>query len=178
MITCTVPAAFRQFFRSHQRFAYSAFFEAGSTTLASEPTWFPGDTPGFFGVLHTWGRQLSYHPHIHFLVPVGAFSSSDCSWHSSHQAFYLPVRLLSARITSRFFSVMQNAGLLHLLPSEVWNTPWNVNSQPVGSGARSLRYLSSYVFRTAISTVPPERPEPIETSGIPPDEHAPVSGFT
>jgi hypothetical protein len=154
MITCTVPAAFRTFFRSQQRFAYSALFQATSQTiaaLASEPTWFPGDTPGFFGVLHTWGRQLSYHPHIHYLVPGGAFCASDHSWHSSHHAFYLPVRVLSAKIKSRFFSLMRNAGLLHLLPSEAWETGWNVNSQPVGTGARSLRYLSSYVFRTAVS---------------------------
>jgi hypothetical protein len=61
------------------------------------------------------------------------------------------VRVLSGKIKSRFFSLMRHAGLLHLLPSEVWNTGWNVNSQPVGTGARALRYLSSYVFRTAIS---------------------------
>jgi hypothetical protein len=33
--------------------------------------------PGFFGVLHTWGRQLQYHPHIHYLVSGGAFDSHD-----------------------------------------------------------------------------------------------------
>ena len=154
MITCTVPSAFRDFFRSHQRFAYSALFQATSATiaaLASEPTWFSGDTPGFFGVLHTWGRQMHYHPHIHYIVPGGAFSSADHSWHSSPKAFYLPVRILSAKIKSRFFKLMRNADLLHLIPREAWKKAWNVNSQPVGDGARSIRYLSSYVFRTAIS---------------------------
>jgi hypothetical protein len=154
MITCTVPAQFRDFFRSRQRFAYSSLFQATSktiTSLASEPTYFSGDTPGFFGVLHTWGRQMQYHPHIHYLVPGGAFCASDHSWHSSHQAFYLPVRIISAKIKSRFFKLMQRAGLLHLVPAEAWKKNWNVNSQPVGSGARSIRYLSSYVFRTAIS---------------------------
>lgn len=154
MITCTVPTAFREFFRSHQRFAYSALFQATSTTitsLASEPTYFPGDTPGFFGVLHTWGRQMQYHPHIHYVVPGGAFSSSDNSWHSCSRAFYLPVRIMSAKIKSCFFKLMRKADLLHLLPAEAWRKDWNVNSQPVGNGARSIRYLASYVFRTAIS---------------------------
>ena len=154
MITCTVPAEFRDFFRAHQRFAYSALFQATSktiTSLAAEPTYFSGDTPGFFGVLHTWGRQLHYHPHIHYVVPGGAFCSSDHCWHSSHEAFYLPVRIMSAKIKSRFFKLMQKADLLHLIPSHAWQKAWNVNSKAVGNGARSLRYLSAYVFRTAIS---------------------------
>ena len=154
MITCTVPSEFRDFFRSNQRSAYSALFQATSkaiTSLAAEPTYFSGDTPGFFGVLHTWGRQMQYHPHIHYLVPGGAFSSSDNSWHSSPEAFYLPVHIISAKIKSCFFKLMQKADLLHLVPAEAWEKNWNVNSQPVGNGARSIRYLASYVFRTAIS---------------------------
>jgi hypothetical protein len=154
MITCTVPAAFRDFFRSHQRFAYAALFHATSRTmsaLAAESTYFLGDTPGFFGILHTWGRQMQYHPHIHYVVPGGAFSSSDHSWHSSSDAFYLPIRIMSAKIKSRFFKLMKKANLLHLVPADAWGKSWNVNSQPVGNGARSIRYLSSYVFRTAIS---------------------------
>lgn len=155
MITCTVPAEFRDFFRSHQRFAYSGLFQATSkimTSLASEPTYFSGDTPGFFGVLHTWGRQMQYHPHIHYIVPGGSFSSTDHSWHSSLEAFYLPVRIMSAKIKSYFFKLMQKADLLHLVPAGAWKKNWNVNSRPVGNGARSIRYLSSYVFRTAISS--------------------------
>ena len=41
--------------------------------IVYDPGHFRGDTPGFFGVLHTWGRNLSYHPHIHYIVPAGAF---------------------------------------------------------------------------------------------------------
>ena len=155
MITCTVPAQFRDFFRSHQRFAYSSLFQATSKSmyaLAAEPTYFSGDTPGFFGVLHTWGRQMHYHPHIHFVVPGGAFSSTDHCWHSSHQAFYLPIHIISAKIKSHFFKLMKKANLMHLVPADAWKKNWNVNSQAVGNGARSIRYLSSYVFRTAISS--------------------------
>ena len=154
MITRTVPAQFRDFFRSHQRFAYSALFEASSktiTSLASEPTYFNGDTPGLFGVLHTRGRQMHYHPHIQYLIPGGAFLSSHHSWHSSPKAFYLPVRIISAKIKSRFFELVRKADLLHLVPADAWKKNWNVNSQPAGNGAHSIRYLSSYVFRTAIS---------------------------
>ena len=58
---------------------------------------------------------------------------------------------MSAKIKSRFFKLMKKADLLHLMPAGAWEKSWNVNSQPVGNGARSIRYLSAYVFRTAIS---------------------------
>jgi len=45
---------------------------------------------------------------------------------------------------------MQKDDLLHLVPADAWEKNWNVNSQPVGNGDRSIRYLASYVFRTAI----------------------------
>lgn len=154
MITFTVPAVFRDFLRSHQLFAYTTLFKASSQTLkrlGSESTYFEGDTPGFFGVLHTWGRQMQYHPHIHYIVPGGAFSSKDHSWHSSSQAFYLPVRIMSKIVKSLFFKAMNRANLLHLIPEDAWKQDWNVNSRAVGNGVRSVRYLSAYVFRTAIS---------------------------
>ncbi|WP_319560379.1 transposase [Marispirochaeta sp.] len=107
MITFTVPAPFRTFFRQHQRFAYAAFFAATSGIMkkpASEQTWFPGDVPGFFSVLHTWGRQLQYHPHIHYVVPGGTFSSEDHSRHPCRKAFYLPVR-----VAANFFLLSHKA---------------------------------------------------------------------
>ena len=154
MITFTIPAVFRDFFRSHQRFAYSAFFDATSRTmskLASEQTYFPGDIPGFFGILHTWGRLMQYHPHIHYIVPGGAFDANDHSWHAAHKEFYLPIRVMSKLVKHRIYTKMKKEDLLHLVPPDAWKQDWNVNSQPVGNGERSIRYLAAYVFRTAIS---------------------------
>ena len=51
--------------------------------LAPDPKFIGADLPGFFGVLHTWGSMLQYHPHIHYVVPGGAISSKDQSWHPS-----------------------------------------------------------------------------------------------
>jgi len=78
--------------------AYSALFKASSEAikkLALDENYIGGDLPGFFGVLHTWGRTLEYHPHIHYIVPGGALSTSDGLWHPSKIDFYLPVRALS-----------------------------------------------------------------------------------
>ena len=49
------------------------------------------------------------------------------------------------------YTKMEKDGLLHLIEPDAWKQNWNVNSQSVGNGERSIRYLASYVFRTAIS---------------------------
>jgi hypothetical protein len=154
MLTFTVPEALRSFLRSHQRIGYSALFAASSAAikrLAADPKFVGGDAPGFFGVLHTWGRQLQYHPHIHFVVPGGALDSRSGLWHPSSAGFFLPVHALSKIYRAVFRERMAKAGLLGQIPPGVWSTDWNVNSQAVGSAEASIKYLTPYVFRVAIS---------------------------
>ena len=154
MLTFTVPQELRPFLRSHQRIGYSALFAASSEAikrLAADPRFTEGDTPGFFGVLHTWGRQLQYHPHIHYVVPGGMLESQGGRWHPSAVNFYLPVQALSKIVRAKFRDRMAKAGLLSEIPAEVWRLEWNVNSQAVGSAEASIKYLTPYVFRVAIS---------------------------
>jgi hypothetical protein len=153
LITFTVPEPLRAFLRSHQRIGYAALFAASAEAmkrLALDPRFIGGEQPGFFGVLHTWGRQLQYHPHIHFVVPGGAVSRSG-AWRASPVSFYLPVRALSRIVRAKFRDRMAKAGFLAQIPAEVWRQDWNVNSQAVGSAEGALKYLAPYVFRVAIS---------------------------
>ncbi len=72
LLTFTVPQQIRDWMRANQRIAYNAMFAASSAAiakLARDPRHIGADKPGFTGVLHTWGRQLQYHPHIHYLAP-------------------------------------------------------------------------------------------------------------
>jgi hypothetical protein len=154
MITFTVPEPVRPVIRSNQRPAYSAMFTASSEAireLAKDDRHIGGDLPGFFGVLHTWGRTLNYHPHIHYVVTGGALSTQDHSWHPSRIDFYLPVKALSRIFRARFRHEMIKTGLFNLIPPSVWNTDWNVNSQAVGESYASVKYLAPYVFKVAIS---------------------------
>jgi hypothetical protein len=154
MLTFTVPEQLRPFIRAHQRSGYAALFEASAAAikkLAPDPKFLGADTPGFFGVLHTWGRQLQYHPHIHYLVPGGAVSSQDGRWHACSPGFYLPVHALSAIFRAKFRDAMAAQGLLAQIPAAVWEIDWNVNCQAVGSGEATLKYLARYVFKVAIS---------------------------
>ena len=154
MITFTVPEQIRFFIRSNQRVMYNALFKASSEAmkkLAPDKKYMGGNVPGFFGVLHTWGRQMQYHPHIHYLAPGGAFSTSDNEWHPSPENFYLPVYALSRIYRAKLRDLINAAGLADRISPEVWKLDWNVNIQSVGTAEQTIKYLAPYVFKVAIS---------------------------
>jgi hypothetical protein len=154
LLTFTLPAELRGLARSHQRVVYAALFEASRQAirqLAADPKFLGSPRCGFFGVLHTWGRSLEYHPHVHYVVPGGAVNAAGDAWIPSGAAFFLPVRALSLLFRAKFRDLLGKAGLLKLSDPAVWRRDWVVHSQAVGDGRASLRYLAPYVFRVAIS---------------------------
>jgi hypothetical protein len=153
MLTFTVPEALRAFLMGRPRFGYDCLFRASADAmkvLVADPRHLGAEHPGFFGVLHTWGRQLQYHPHIHYVVPAGALCR-DGRWQCSRNAFFLPVRALSRLVRGKFRALVQQAELIGQVPAEVWRQDWNVHCQAVPSAEATLRYLAPYVFKVAIS---------------------------
>src|SRR5262249_25600733 len=106
---------------------------------------------GFFGVLHTWGRKLDYHPHVHYVVPGGGISADGTEWLPSRADFFVPVGALSVLFRAKFRDALGRAGLLSPVDPAVWRQRWVVQSKAVGDGRASLQYLAPYVFRVAIS---------------------------
>ena len=154
MITFTVPQSLRRAIRSHQRKAYSAMFTASSETLkavAANGRFVGGDLPGFFGVVHTWGRQLQYHPHIHYIVPGGALSKSNGTWHPSPLHFFAPVKVMSKLFRAKLRDELKGLDLLKYVDPDLWSQNFIVNCQAVGNCQESVRYLAPYVFKVAIS---------------------------
>lgn len=154
LLTFTVPETLRPFMRSHQRIAYQTMFKASSLALkrlAKDERFIGTDLPGFLGVLHTWGRQLQYHPHIHSIVPGGGLSADRSAWLPSRVNFFVPVKALSPIYRALWKEEMRTAGLLEHIDPQVWTIPWNVHSQANHHGHSALPYLAPYVFRVAIS---------------------------
>jgi hypothetical protein len=154
MLTFTVPEEMRAFVFSHPGEAYSAMFEAAAyaiKTLAKDPRHIGCDSPGFCAILHTWGRQLQYHPHLHVIIPAGGVNAGHSQWLPSGDDFFLPVKALSKIYRARFQEIIREREFDSSIPATVWNQGWNVHSQAVGSGERALKYLARYVFRVGIS---------------------------
>ena len=153
MMTFTVPATFRPFVRSHPKECYRAMFIAAKhaiMTLAADPKYVGSSNVGITGVLHTWGRDLNYHPHTHWIVPGGAISEDGQQWLPSGQDYFINVKAASKIYRAKFAAEMKRCGLLVKIPTRVWEQKWNVNCKSVGDGRKALKYLAPYVFRVAI----------------------------
>jgi hypothetical protein len=153
MVTFTLPAGLHEVARRYQTIVYNILFRTSARalqTLAWDPRHVGGEI-GMIGVLHTWGRDLSYHPHVHYLVPAGGLSADGEHWLSVRRNFLVPVKALSVLFRAQFRAALQDAGLLHEVPSDVWQQDWVTHCKPVGSGEGALTYIAPYIFRVAIS---------------------------
>jgi hypothetical protein len=152
LLTFTLPAELRALARSHQKTIYNLLFRASAAALqqlAQDPR-FVGGRLGMVGVLHTWTRQLLFHPHVHYVVTGGGITDHG-RWRSSRQDFLVPVKALSPIFRAKFRDALKQTELFTQVPPWVWRKAWVVHSEPVGSGTQAFQYLAPYIFRVAIS---------------------------
>ena len=152
LVTFTLPAELRALARSHQKTIYNLLFRASAAALlqlAQDPR-FVGARLGMVGVLHTWTRQLLYHPHVHFIVSGGGLTA-DGRWRSARKDFLVPVKALSPIFRAKFRDALQKTALFAQVGPRVWRKDWVVHCEPVGSGQQAFQYLAPYIFRVAIA---------------------------
>jgi len=71
---------------------------------------------------------------------------------SKNPYFFLPQIVVAARFRNRLKTALQAQEDFDQIPSEVWRQKWIVDVQPVGSGEPAIKYLSAYVYRTALGS--------------------------
>jgi hypothetical protein len=145
LLTFTLPAELRAVARSNQTLVYAALLhEAAATvqTLADDRQWI-GGTPGILAVLHTWSRNLDYHPHAHLLVTAGGLSADGTAWITpAHPRFLAPGYMLSEIFRTKMRAALARAGLALDIDPTVWTRRWTVHVQQIGTGAHAIRYRS------------------------------------
>ncbi len=157
MVTFTVPEALRAFIRrSHPKECYRALLDSSIDALvklAKDPKFVGSELMiGATAVLHTWGRDLCWNPHVHVLVPGGAISKDRKELAAESKRLLCTDLALSPIFRAKFRSCMTKAGLLSQIDPKVWKIPWNVNSKAVGDGGRrAVQYLAPYIFRVALT---------------------------
>jgi hypothetical protein len=153
MVTFTTPHELHQVALRQQKLVYNSLFRTSAESLqqlARDPRYVGGQI-GMIGVLHKWGRDLSYHPHVHYLVPAGGLTADNRTWLSTSHNFLVPVKALSILFRAKFREALGKAGLLDAVDASTWHKDWVVHSQSVGKGEGALKYLAPYIFRVAIS---------------------------
>ena len=154
LITFTVPEGLRVWLRAHPQAGYAGLLResAGALQDVGRNSKYLGGELACLSVLHTWGRQLQYHPHVHCVVPAGGLRADGLRWvRPKSPDFFLPQIVLAARFRNRLKTAFaEDPAAWRQIPARVWRQNWVVDVQPVGSGAAALKYLAAYVSRTAL----------------------------
>jgi hypothetical protein len=147
---------------AHPKIMYDALFQAAWKTLSvfSQDSSQLGAQTGMFAILHTWGQNLSLHPHIHCVVPAGGFTN-DGRWKDarSRGAFLFPVKAMSNVFRAKYmecireqFKRLQQDALPRTLRDALFSKAWVVYSkQPFGGPEQVMEYLGRYTHKIAIS---------------------------
>ena len=159
-IVFTAPHQLNQVCLHNQRLYYDLFFAAVWHTLRLFGYTHYGVESGAVVVLHTWGQNLSLHPHIHCIVPAAGYSL-DGKWKNiGNQGNYLyPVHQLSETFKGKFLDSLKRALrkrneylLFYEQIQQAYNTKWVVHCEPSLAGAEHVvKYLGQYTHRVAIT---------------------------
>ena len=154
---------------------FDMLFEAGSQTLLAlgkDPKRL-GAQLGLTAVLHTWTRDLRFHPHLHCIVTGGGLTDDGAKWRSTRQDYLFPVRVLSNLFRGKLLALLDDArraGKLKLdgvegfedeagrdrawrrLRDQLYKTRWVSYAKPPFGGATAVyEYLGRYTHRVGIS---------------------------
>jgi len=110
-------------------------------------------------VLHTWGQNLSFHPHIHCIVPaVGESFAGNMKHIGSGGKYLYPVRQLSLVFRGKLMQKIKEYQKRRLLPEhqslikDAWDKSWVVHCEPsMAKPEHVIRYLGQYTHRVAIT---------------------------
>jgi hypothetical protein len=154
---------------------FDAMFSAGSQTLLAlgEDEKRLGAQLGLTAVLHTWTRDLRFHPHLHCIVTGGGLTRDGKEWKASRQDYLFPVRVLSALFRGKLVAALDDAfrqGRLVLdgvdgfggdVPNDVawkrlrrklYRSKWVSYAKPPFAGPESVfQYLGRYTHRVGLS---------------------------
>jgi hypothetical protein len=171
-VVFTLPEEIAAIAYQNKKVMYNILFRATSETLrtiAADPQHL-GAEIGFFAVLHSWGQNLMFHPHLHCVVPGGGISPNGERWIPCRPDFFLSVRVLSRLFRRllleylemafdqgqlKFFSSLQElkdrkALLRYLAPLR--KKEWVVYAKkPFAGPQQVLNYVGRYTHRVAIS---------------------------
>jgi hypothetical protein len=126
-VVFTLPAALGAIAYQNKAKLYGLLFTAAVETLTTiaGPKHLGADI-GVTAVLHTWGKNLQHHPHVHCIVPGGGLSPDGARRIACRNGFFLPVRVLS-----RLFRHLFLQGL------EAMHPPTNCSSSPISASSNT-----------------------------------------
>lgn len=170
-VVFTLPAQLNPLIYANQAMLYSLMHKCASETLLelSADKKYLGATPGIIQVLHTWGQELNFHPHIHCII-TGAGLTKTKQLRKSNSKFFIPVKVLGKMFCGKFLNQLQSLyeksklsfskHCHNLKNSYEWNEfknslysiTWIAYIKETFNGfGNAIDYLGRYTHRIAIS---------------------------
>jgi hypothetical protein len=162
-VVFTLPAALRPLALAHRRRVFALLLRAALQTLlvlGRDPQRL-GAELAITAVLHTWTRELEFHPHVHCIVTAGGLSPDGRRWVRARQRHLVPVRVLAALFRGKLLAALRRTSQRGELPltdpmrralAALYTTPWVVYvKRPFGGAARLFQYLGRYTHRVGLS---------------------------
>jgi len=169
-VVFTLPHELQGLARQNQRLLYDLLFDAASETLLEFGQSRLEAQIGVTAVLHTWSRDLKFHPHLHCIVTGGGLDVDNHRWMPVPRNFLFPVRAMSTVFRGKFLAALQrvwDAGSLALegplsslseprtfgdLKNRLYGKAWVVYAkQTFGGPQQVFNYLGQYTHRVGIS---------------------------
>lgn len=155
----TVPDNLHSLFLHNKKQMYNLLFRTVNEVMqafGNTEKWIGGQI-GMTAILHTWGQNLQYHPHLHLIVPAGALIKNGKWKHARNRGkFLFDIKQLSSVFRARFVEAIRAQIKRHniqgAVPNGLFKKPWVVFAKrPFGGAKQVMAYLGRYTHRTAIS---------------------------
>jgi len=168
-VVCTLPGELAPVVMRNRTVLFDLLFRAASQTLLTlgrDPHRL-GAQLGFTMVLHTWTRDLRFHPHVHAVVTGGGLSDDGQRWVPADPRYLFPVAVLSSLFRGKMLALLRQQherqpldlpteletdGAFDHLISSLYGKTWITYAKPPFAGPpQVLAYLARYTHRVAIS---------------------------
>lgn len=170
-VVLTLPKELDNIILQNKRLLYSNMFKAAGETVKKlcEDKKYMGAVPAITTVLHTWGQNLEFHPHIHMIISAGGLTK-DNKWKKSSEKFFVPVKVLSKVFRGKFMSYLKdnykndelsfygeveeynNKNKFKTLVNKLYSINWySYVKRPFDNADAIIEYLARYTHKIAIT---------------------------
>jgi hypothetical protein len=165
-VVFTLPAELRPLAKYAPEVVYDALFDAARCTLLELGRERLDVTLGATLVLHTWKRDLGFHPHVHAIVTAGGLTlDGERFQHAPRYLFPIKVmgKLLRGKVLAAlsrayaegafaYFDAFHDPAAFGRLVAKLHALSWNVHAKaPFKKSRHVLAYLGRYTHRVGIA---------------------------
>ncbi len=156
-VVFTLPDTFNQLALYKPKDVYDALFEASWQTIDAfaKDQKHLGAKTGMISILHTWGQQLSLHPHLHCVIPQGGLTKNNQWKYAKSKGKYLfPVKAMSKVFRAKYLAIIRNK--IKDIDKNILNTAYKKDwvvyaKRPFGNAESVMEYIGRYTHKIAIS---------------------------